>query len=134
MLFSPKGRVLGRIDGNGFKMIIRGATGLYSLGQSDHPRPYFVGPVLPEGEGSVVIGGLDLTPTRLFFVVWFGVLALSLPVSVAAAFSDPAGAQFFGVPLALMLFGALGFWWVRSAQERDVREIEEILTMAVKED
>jgi hypothetical protein len=127
MLFS-RGRVLGRIEGNRFKMIIR------SFGSGNYPRPYCNGEVVPDGDGSMVTWDFDMLLTRVFFAPFFGLLALALPVGVAAALVDPRLAQFLVVVPTIMLGSLLVFWVVRGQQNRDAREIEEILRAAVERD
>jgi len=129
MMFSRRGRVLGRIRGNRFKMIIR------SFGSGRYPRAYCNGEVVPDGDGSTIEWDFDMLPTRAFFSLWFGFLGLVfLPVGVAVTLADPRQGRFLLTILGMMFAGLFAFWWVRADQDRDAREIEEILTMAVEKD
>jgi hypothetical protein len=133
MLFSAGGRVLGRIEGDRFKMVIRPSFGSL-VGGVSYPRPYFVGRVVADGDGSLVVGQLNLTTTKVFAAVWFGFLGMFLPLGLVAAVLDPSSVQLLALPLGGIPLGAILFWIVRGEQERDAGEIEAILTSAVSED
>jgi hypothetical protein len=112
-------------------MIIRGSA----FGNGGYPRPYCNGEVVPDGDGSKVTWDFDMLPTRIFFSIMFGGLGLfGIPGGVAFALADPPQARFLLVILVAMLFVLLAFWWVRADQDRDARELGEILTMAVERD
>jgi hypothetical protein len=134
--------VLGRVNGNRLKAVVNGPTASPLFGDNEPrrytPKAYFVAEVLPEGEGSVVVGGLDLTLTRAFAAVWLGSVGLfGLPViliwSVTTSLRTGAvsvlAAPIF--PLLMMLFFWFVFRTVRRAQDTDAREIEALLSRAV---
>jgi hypothetical protein len=128
MLFSRRGRVLGRIEGTRFKMVVR------SFGNGSYPRPYCNGEVVPDGGGSLIAWDFDMALTRVF-LFWFALFGLALlPVSLAVTLADPRQGKFLLTILGIMLAGLLVFWWVRSQQNRDAWEIRGILEGAVEAD
>jgi hypothetical protein len=125
-----RGRILGLIRRNRFEMNIRPSV----FGNSGYPRPCCHGEVLPDGDGSMVTCDFDMLVTRFFFAPFFGLLVLAFPVGVAAALVDPRLAQFLVVIPAVMLAALFVLWSVRTDQDRDARELEELIRMAVEDD
>jgi hypothetical protein len=98
------------------------------------PKPEFVGRVMPSGSGSVVEGGLDWNPIRIFAVLWFVFLLVFIPVGLRVAAADPSDIIFGVVPLAMIPMGALAFWVISRAMEADAREIRSIIAAALQPD
>jgi len=89
----------------------------------------------PQGEGTRITGTLGQTRSgRLFPFVWHGFLSLFVIVGVTVAWFVPDawlfGAIFAGIPLFMMVIGAVSF---RAGAAKDNEDRREILRFLTKE-
>ena len=137
ILFAPPGRVLGRVDGDTFKVVFMGWTpaSYERSAPTSYPRLVFVGRVTADEGGSMLMGDWSRTPIRSFFTIWFGGIALALVVTLvnaAATVSRSPTAAIWPLMFAgMLLFGYRLFKQVRRVQDADAEAIVDLLVRAV---
>ncbi len=138
ILSLPRGRVLGRIDGDTFNLIYMGYAGTSSLpwaARSGGPAWAFSGRVVADGTGSIVVGDWDRSLPQVLYGLLYVVACLGLLVTGVYALinyqRDPTAVI---APLAVVLMlGSiwLGFRGASAVQNVYARSAVEIVAKAV---
>ncbi|UKK83587.1 hypothetical protein L7H23_13570 [Sphingopyxis sp. BSN-002] len=129
----PMPTATARVFGNGsqYDMTLR-----YARRNVQNPMaPTLEAAMEPQGEGTRITGTLGQTRSgRLFPFVWHGFLSLFVIVGATVAWFVPDallfGAIFAGIPLFMMVIGAVSF---RAGAAKDNEDRREILRFLTKE-
>jgi hypothetical protein len=138
LLSLPSGRVLGRMDGDTFKLIYMGYAGTSSVPSASRnagPAVVFSGRVTADGDGSVVVGDWDRSlPDAIEGLLYCGI-CLGLLVSGALALMnyehDPVFLLAPPVTVLMLVMTWLGFRSAGAVQKVYARSEVEIVARAV---